>query len=70
MNMKMTKERAAIPYLVMVVFFYLADCFIAHPTHPDVHWIASGVYSGGPFGFLATEAVVVAGIVHCAKQGS
>ena len=52
----------------MVAGFYLVDCFVAHPTHPDVPWIASGVYAGGLFGFLGTLTVAIAGIVYWLKN--
>ncbi|HUO61073.1 MAG TPA: hypothetical protein VMU24_10425 [Candidatus Acidoferrales bacterium] len=66
--MKLTKDRTLIAYFVMVAWFYLADCFIAHPAHPDIRWIA-GVYCGGPFGFVATVAVAITGLVDCVKRG-
>jgi hypothetical protein len=67
--MKMTKGKTGIAYFIMVAFFYLVDCFNAHPTHPDVPWIASGLYCGGPFGFVATVAAAIVGIASCVKKG-
>jgi hypothetical protein len=51
------------------VYFYLADCVVAHGSHPEVSWIESGVYCRGPFGFVATVGIVVVGIGYCLKRG-
>ena len=51
------------------VFSYLADCFVAHKSHPEVSWIESGVHCRGPFGFVVTVAIVVAGVCYCVKKG-
>jgi hypothetical protein len=39
--------------------FYVVDCFFAFRDHPDVPWFESGIYAGGPIGFLATVLCVV-----------
>jgi hypothetical protein len=51
------------------VYSYFADCFIAHKSHPEVSWIESGIYCRGPFGFVATVAIVVVGVGYCLKKG-
>ena len=51
------------------VFSYLADCLIAHKSHPEISWIESGVSCRGPFGFIATVVIVVAGLGYCLKKG-
>jgi hypothetical protein len=56
-------------FIVFATMFYLGDCLVAHKAHPEVSWICSGVYARGPFGFVATVAVVVSGIVYCVKKG-
>jgi hypothetical protein len=52
-----------------VIYSYLADCLIAHKSHPDVSWLLSGVHCGGPFGFVATVGIVVVGVCYCLKKG-
>jgi hypothetical protein len=44
------------------VLFYLVDCLVAHPKHPEVPWIKSGIYSWGPFGVLASAICVFIGV--------
>jgi hypothetical protein len=56
-------------FVFLAVMFYLGDCLIAHKAHPEVAWLESGVYCRGPFGFIATVAVIVAGIGYCLKKG-
>ena len=51
------------------VYSYLADCALAHRSHPEISWIESGVYCGGPFGFVATVGIVVFGIGYCLIKG-
>jgi hypothetical protein len=53
----------------VAVYFYFTDCFVAHKSNPELPWIESGVHCGGPFGFVATVAVVVVGIIYCLKKG-
>lgn len=67
--MKTTADKNPVAFVVVVVLSYLGDCLIAHPTHPDVPWIESGIYCGGPFGFVATVVVAIVGIVYCIKKG-
>jgi hypothetical protein len=55
--------------VIVVTFFYLTDCLAAHQSHPNVPWIESGIYCGGPFGFLATICVAIAGIWFLARKG-
>jgi hypothetical protein len=56
-------------FVFTVIYFYLADCVIAHKSHPEVSWLASGVLCRGPFGFVATLALSVAGVVYFVKKG-
>lgn len=41
--------------------FYVVDCLIVltEADRPDVPWYESGIYAGGPFGFLLTAAILV-----------
>lgn len=56
-------------FALAATYSYLADCFIAHPSHPELPWIESGVHCGGPLGFVTTVAIIVAGILYCFKKG-
>jgi hypothetical protein len=44
--------------------FYLVDCVIAHPRHPEISWLRSGLYNWGPFGIFLSILCVMAG-VYC-----
>jgi hypothetical protein len=52
----------------MGALFYLTDCLEAHPSHPEVPWLKSGIYCGGPFGILATGMCVATGIYFLLKS--
>lgn len=54
--------------ILVGIVFYLVDCWIAHPRHPEVAWIRSGIYNWGPFGVLASAICVVVGVYLLLKQ--
>jgi hypothetical protein len=45
--------------LSLSFIFYFVDCLLSFRDHPDVPWFESGIYAGGPIGFLATVLCVV-----------
>jgi hypothetical protein len=63
------QKHPLLAFLILVLWFYFADCWVAHPSHPELPWLESGVYCGGPFGFVATVGLVLAGAVYAMKKG-
>lgn len=64
--MKTNRDKAIVGACVFLAsgIFYLIDCFLAHRSHQDVSWIASGIYSPGPFGFWATAFTAIFGLAY------
>jgi hypothetical protein len=57
---KSTRLRVFFGILLLGLFFYLADCISPFKAqHPDLPWLESGVYAGGPAGFFLTIIFVV-----------
>ena len=49
--------------ILLIVAPYLVDCMQAHSKHPDVLWIKSGIYNGGPFGIFTSIVLALIGFV-------
>ena len=63
---RLTKRSQGLIAIGAAVICYFADCMIAHPKHPDVSWLKSGVYSWGPFGIVLTVLIAVTGFCYMA----
>ena len=56
-----SKRRIFLALLAISGVFYAVDCLVVVTLgkHPDVPWYESGIYAGGPFGFLVTGFLFV-----------
>jgi hypothetical protein len=68
MRKQLSKSWQGITGIVIGVVFYLVDCLVAHPRHPEVSWIKSGIYNWGPFGVLASAICVIVGVYMLLKR--
>jgi|GEM_PF-6497256 len=64
MRKPLTKRAQGFLGIGMGALFYLVDCLIAHPKHPDVFWLKSGLYNGGPLGVVASAGCVLVGFYY------
>jgi hypothetical protein len=54
-TLKSRRFRFLYGWLIVAVFFYLVDCWVAtSSSNSSLPWFERGIYAGGPFGLLLT----------------
>lgn len=51
-------------FLASAAVFYLVDCLVSHSEYPELPWFETGIYAGGPLGFVVTVLFALAAFWH------